>query len=269
MQYNYYQLKLIAKLERLNGLNDPNKNSFKNTLKRYYNCKSNFQSDDAYFYIGKSERSIIRSIKYSLLMDIKYDKYKEYSNKNYFDLLPNEIIDKIFDYFSHYDLASFSEAYPFYLDQTMNPNYWKFIRISLNQTLFNDEEVLKLIEYLNKNLRQLSFKEHYIDSLEIFLDRRVQLIKEEIFLSYFNLTPNLVYLEMCTINFPIGSLIDTIVNTLTKLEFICFGHNEIIDTDLIKLKKLKNLNSIDLSWSYGYSNDGVFELISNLRLVNN
>jgi hypothetical protein len=143
---------------------------------KYYQkyCSNNIDYVSRYKYgrvlIRRWNRKIIKNIfisqvdkiklKYRRLRALNNLKKQLISNENeaLFDKLPFEVKHKIFVNCTHQSLINFAKAYPKYLRTILKPIYWRNIKITFTEDIIRSGDLKYLINYLNKNLRQLTIE---------------------------------------------------------------------------------------------------------------
>lgn len=122
----------------------------------------------------------------------------------------------------------------------------QYLIINLKDYALNDTQMLSIFKYLNTTLLKISLG--YLNSWKTLE-------------SYFFYTPNLTYLKLSGIADFNENAVDLIANNLINLQSINFGSNKVTDECLKKLTKLKWLNSLEITWSIGYTDSGVYYFV--------
>ena len=174
--------------------------------------------------------------------------------KSALEALPAIILEKIFKECSHKALFDLTNACPQFLNEILNPIYWRFIKIDFSELFFNHIDILTIVMYLNQNLRRLSFKGSKWLNIECLS-------------LYFNYTPNLTHLELGSVRDFSFDFIKTITNKLKNLVFINLEWNSKVINDecLMWLLDLKNLHSIDLSQCFQLSDSAILEFVRSVK----
>ena len=187
------------------------------------------------------------------------------------DLLPSEIVDKIFQYCSHKDLMTLSRSFPQFIRRIMSQSLWRDLEFDFDDRYFSGDELLMLLDYLNGQVRSLCFDEWTEMSVELFR-RIVELVpnltsiklgkfRKEIVTDILNiLVVKLPNLKKFHSKFLSGRCMNDeqmkLLERLTKIESIHIG-NLIASKDAIwsLFNTLSNLNTIDI----GYTKNCDFE----------
>jgi hypothetical protein len=246
----FKHLQLITQVEQLTKCTNYN-------IHRKIECKYCIcQYNNLFSHYHESDEKIIQNLRHEIYIHVDDDNFNG-ENETLFDKIPLFIMEMIFNQMDHLSLINFVKVYPKHIDLIINPKYWKYPLVDLNDKLFNRQEQFELVSYLNKNLRYLSIKEAHNINYDYLYE-------------FFSLTPNLAYLELGKVIKFNEDICHLIVEKLSQLKFINFEWNASVfdDNCLYALHKLKFLNSIDLSHCSHLSDRAVFDFINNIEDLN-
>jgi hypothetical protein len=177
---------------------------------------------------------------------------------------------------THQSLINFAKAYPKYLRTILKPIYWRNIKITFTEDIIRSGDLKYLINYLNKNLRQLT-----IESISENDYYDFDISCEEVLWHIIKQTSNLTYLTISNSIYPIGhtymeyssdfkgKIISIICDNLPKLRYLDIQAVDITDDQLIMISnKLIYLHSIKL-YSDDISDDGLKYFINKSRNIIN